>query len=328
MATTIQPDTVTAAMKQHLDSGGRDVMLVKERAVGDPVSYSGDFPFWNVDLYGVAVPDATDPAAEPRVVCELKQARLKLSRRRAAMPYTWRRIDAEELHFVHRGGATFVTECGQIDAPPGRFVFINRGIGYRVLPKDDDFMSLIFESRVRFDLDEDVGKVDIPILRPTLPVTAEAPAGTTQWEERLRTESWSLNVVHRHDPVRSLQLGEGPAPVFALDVETVPAHSPTAPRPGLPFVIFRGPDFHLEVVMPRTPMPFFHRNVRANETQFVHFGTGDRESLIGHIDAPLGSLVNYPKGVEHRTGDRKGSCIGLIWETSGDVALGEGIRPR
>ena len=75
-------------------------------------------------------------------------------------------------------------------------------------------------------------------------------------------------------------------------------------------------------------MKFLHRNVRANETQFVHFGSGDRESALGHVTAPMGMLNNYPKGIEHRIGERSGSCIGLIWETLGDVEINPDIANR
>ncbi len=117
-------------------------------------------------------------------------------------------------------------------------------------------------------------------------------------------------------------------PVFALDVETVPAHEPDGDRRGQPFIIFRGAGFHLEVVMPTSAMPFYHRNVRANETQFVHHGSGDRFSALGYVEAPKGTLNNYPKGIDHRVGERSGPCIGLIWETQGDVTLAPGITPR
>lgn len=328
MASDLKRDHMPGGVAQRLDSGGRGAMFVKETTSVDPISYSGDCPFWSADLYGVAVPDATDPAAEPATVCEFRAARLKISRRTAPMPYTFRRVDADELHFVHKGHATYLTEAGALDVPAGRFVFITRGVGYRILPGADEFMSVIFESDEQLRLAENVERQGIPVIPPSLPMTVDDVDGRTEWEERLKTASWSLSVVRSYDPVLTTEVRMDELPVFALDVETVPAHETDGDRRGQPFIIFRGPDFHLEVVMPTSAMPFYHRNVRANETQFVHHGSGDRFSTLGYVHAPVGSLNNYPKGIDHRVGERSGPCIGLIWEMEGDVMLAPGVATK
>ena len=326
MATRIQPDTATSDMKQHLDTGGRGALVVKPTPMADPVSYSGDCPFWTVDLCAAPAPDEADAAALPVVVCEFERARLKVSRRNAAMPYSWRHIDADEIHFIHRGSARILTEFGEIDAPAGRFVFITRGVGYRVEPTSDDFMSLIFESDEVVSLEEDVNTSEIPIVHPRLPDNAEQPEDG-KWEERLHTASWSLSVIRDVDPLRTLDTARDGHPVFAFDIGNIPAHTPDAPLGIRPFIIFRGPKFHLEVAMPKTPMPFFHRNVRANETVFAHYGRGDRESMLGKVSTPTGSLSNYPRGIDHRVGDRGGESICLIWETGGDVTVDPSLLP-
>lgn len=321
MATKMRSDNMPDGVPQRLDSGGRTAMFVKGTPTLDPIRYSGNCPFWRVDLYSVAVTDETDPRAEPLTVCEFEDARLRISRRREAMPFTLRRIDADELHFVHKGRATFLTEAGCVEAPAGHFVFITRGVGYRIIPETDDYMSLIFESDDLMDLSENVEKVGIPLIRPEMPMSVPAVAGQTEWEEVMRTDSWSLSAIRPYDPVISTEVRQDTLPVFALDVECIPAHEPDGPGRGLPFVLLRGARFHLEVVMPTSAMPFYHRNVRANETQFVHHGSGDRFSSLGYVAAPEGTLNNYPRGIEHRVGERSGPCIGLIWETQGDVTL-------
>jgi homogentisate 1,2-dioxygenase len=325
MASEPKRDNMPGGVAQRLDSGGRGAMFVKETTSLDPISYSGDCPFWTTDLYAVAAPDASDPAAEPVTVCEFTGARLKISRRTAAMPYTLRRVDADELHFVHKGHATFLTEAGTLDVPAGRFVFITRGVGYRIVPDSGEFMSLIFESDQQLHLTENAERHGIPLVPPSLPMALDDAGGRTEWEERLKTASWSLSVVRPYDPVLTTEVRMDELPVFALDVATVPAHEPDGDRRGQPFVIFDGTGFHLEVVMPTSAMPFYHRNVRANETQFVHHGSGDRYSTLGYVEAPEGTLNNYPKGIDHRIGERSGPGIGLIWETEGDVTLAPGI---
>jgi homogentisate 1,2-dioxygenase len=55
--------------------------------------------------------------------------RFLMSRRTAPTPFTLRRIDADEIHFIHRGRGRLLTETGAIEAPAGRVILIARGIG-------------------------------------------------------------------------------------------------------------------------------------------------------------------------------------------------------
>lgn len=327
MATELKRPPVTAAMKQHLDTGARGALIVKDAALGARLAHTGDCPFWTTDLYAAPVGDERDPAGEPTVVVEFDHSRLKVSRRRAPMPYTWRHIDADELHFVHRGHAKVITEFGTFDAPAGRFIYITRGIGYRVVPLTGDFMSVIFESEQHINVEPDVHTARIPLIAPEFPHRIDG-GGATEWEERMRTSSWGISVMRPNDPLVSVEIGNDEQPVFALDIDTIPAHQPSSPKGVLPFIVFRGASFHLEIAMPKTPMPFFHRNVRANETVFAHFGSADRESLLGNVSTPVGSMTNYPKGIDHRVGERGGASICLIWETLGDVRLAPGLAPN
>ena len=321
MATKFQRDTMSANIMQHLDSGGRQAMMMKETPSSAAVSVSGNCPFWSVDLGAVPVPDEQDAGAEPTVVCEFKRGRLALSRRSKSMPYTSRHIDADELIFIHRGRAKILTEFGQLDAPTGRFIFVTRGAGYRVLPETDDYIALVYSSEEHVILAPDVEASSLPIKYPDLNYTATEQNATNRWEERLRTESWSLTAVRDFDPVRTRQVMKSDHPVFAIDLDDIPAHSPTAPHPGMPFIMIKGPYFHLEVAKRSDPLPFYHRNVRANETQFVHVGRGDRDTDLGFRSAGVGTLNNYPKGIEHSVANRPSPCVNLIWETSGDVVL-------
>lgn len=321
MATKFKRETMSDNIMQHLDSGTRQAMMLKETPSAAAISVSGNCPFWSLDLYGVPVPDQHDAGGEPIVICEFKRGRLSLSRRTKPMSYTARHIDADELLIVHRGRATILTEFGQLDAPTGSFVFLTRGTGYRVIPETDNYMALIYASEEIMELGPDVAALPLPLTYPSLNYTVQESEETTQWEERLKTEFWSLTAIRDFDPVRTRQVMKSDQPVFVMDLEAIPAHSPTAPHPGLPFVIVKGPYFHLEVAKRSDPLPFYHRNVRANETQFVHVGTGDRDTDLGFRSAPLGTLNNYPKGIEHSVANRPAPCVNLIWETAGDVAL-------
>lgn len=319
--TKFQRDTASANIMQHLDSGARQAMMMKEVPSSAAISSTGNCPFWSLNLEEIPLPDERDPAGEPTVVCEFQRGRLAVSRRKKAMTYTSRHIDADEFIFIHRGKATMLTEFGQLDAPTGRFIFVTRGAGYRMLPQTDDFMALIYSSEELVQLAPDVDACKLPITYPDLSYSAAEANDTGRWEERLRTQSWSLTAIRDFDPVRTRQVMKNDQPIFAMNLDDVPAHSPTAPHPGMPFIIIKGPYFHLEVAKRSDPLPFYHRNVRANETQFVHVGRGDRDTDLGFRSAGVGTLNNYPKGIEHSVANRPAPCVNLIWETAGDVNI-------
>ncbi len=328
MATPRKRETLSDQILQQVDSPDRSLMLIKDTPSSTPLSFTGDVPFWSVDLRELATPDRTDPAAEPLLLATLERMRFVMSRRTAPMPFTRRRIDADEIHFIHRGCGRLLTETGEIEAPAGRFILIARGISYRVLPETDDFIDLILESEAPLAFNEQCAVADLPFIKPSLPIASEDGIDRRTWDERLVSANWTANAVRDYDPVRSAKIVGENKMVMAVDVGDIPASSPTSPMPGLPFGLVTSPVLSLEVSKRTDPLPFYHRNNRRNEFEFVHQGGGDQDTELGYVLAPPGTLYNLPKGIEHSPMNRTAPLACLIMETDGDVFVNPDILAR
>ena len=314
-------ETLSNQILEQIDSGPRTVMVIKDVPLSQPLSYRGDVPFWKIDLPNAHAPDETDPAAEPVLVAEFKDMRLKLSKRTAPMPYTRRHIDADEIFFIHRGKARILTEVGEMEAPTGRFVFIGKGVAYRIVPETDDFMALIVESEEPVEMSELCSIAELEFLQPVFPLSKADSDGQTEWEERMTTSTWSVNVIRDYDPILTTQIVGDAKPIFAIDAEIVPVHNPQAPSPGLPFDLFQASTFAFALSKRASSMPFYHRNTRRNEVFFVHVGDCDQDTDLGYISAPCGTIACMPKGIEHSPTNRKPPIVNLLFEADGEVTV-------
>ena len=328
MATTFKRDTMSNDILQHFDNGSRNAMILKATPSATAISYTGDVPFWQINLYDLEPTDQKDPSGEPLLLCEMEKSRIKLSKLAAPQAYTLRNMGSDQVHFVHRGEALLVTEVGEIEMPVGRFVFITRGVGYRIIPKTDDYLSLIFESeeyvkpnQVNFDA------IELEFIYPTFPYIAYESNEETEWEERLVAPTWTATAQRSFDPVLTKKIvGDNNLPVYAFDADDVPAHSARVPNPGRPFVMFINDLFHWEYAKRSDPLPMYHRNIRANEIQFVHVGSGDRDTELGFREAPIGTFNNYPAGIEHSVANRTPPCECMIWECRGAVSVNPDLK--
>jgi len=291
-------------------------------------SWSGDVPFWRTDLQAVAAPDAVDSAAEPLLLVECEGWRLKMTQRHMASPYAWRHVDVDEAFFVHQGNALIQTELGQCEAPAGRFVMIGRGIAYRVVPTTDDFLALIIETDQPLRLHESVQAGEVPLRPPTFPCVLPEPEGQDTWDERIVTRHWSACVQRPYDPLRVKKIVGKARLVYAVDVADIPAHSPTAPLPGLPFELFDCPTMELQISKRADPLPFYDRNVNRSEVEFCHQGNADQDTELGYVEAGPGIFYNLPSGIEHAPANRRAPLVNLIWESDGRVAVNQAILPR
>jgi mannose-6-phosphate isomerase-like protein (cupin superfamily) len=303
---------------QKIDSGDRVGMVIKKEAWSGVRSFSGSVPFWHLDTLRFSTADAVDPAAEPRPVVELERMRLKISRRRAPMPYTYRSTTRDEVHFVHTGRARFLTELGEIEGVPGRFVFIGRGVSYRVVPHGEDFFDLILESEEPIEASEHWATCQLSVVQPRFPFDAGATNGP--WVERILGEDWSATVERDYDPVASMEVVGDHDLVFAIDIKDIPAEVPGTHRP---FRLFTHPllDWDISKQGAGEGPPFHHRNNVRNEIHFVHHGDADQVTELGYIDAPAGTLFCMPFGVEHTFGQRDTPPATLLMETRGKVRL-------
>ena len=96
---------------------------------------------------------------------------------------------------------------------------------------------------------------------------------------------------------------------------------PAAENSGYPFALFESPVMGWDISKRTVALPFYHRNNRRNELEFVHLGVGDQDTDLGYLSAPAGTLYNLPRGVEHSPCNRIDPQVCLIWETDSEVRI-------
>ena len=308
---------------EKIDCGDRIAMDVKDKRFFGAESYSGDIPYWRLVVNDVVAADFADPEAEPTVVATLDRMRFKVSKRRAPMPYTWRSTTRDELHFIHRGRARFLTELGEVEAKPGRFIYVARGVRYRVVPEDGALFDFILESEVELRPSEHWKTVDLKVNRPRFPLPQDAAANGT-WEERICGLDWSARVKRGYDPLRVKEVVGAHELVYAVDIGDIPNDIPGTHRP---LRLYTNDILDLDISKQGEGEgpPFYHRNNVRNEIHFVHAGDADQVTELGYIEAPAGTLYCMPYGIEHSFGRRKTSPQTLLFETKGAVRLEKGL---
>jgi mannose-6-phosphate isomerase-like protein (cupin superfamily) len=258
-------------------------------------------------------------------VATLDRMRFKLSQRRAPMPYTWRSTARDELHFVHRGRARFLTELGEIEAKPGRFVYVARGVRYRVVPEGGALFDFILESEVELRPSEHWRTVDLKVTRPRFPLADEPGGPNGAWEERLFGYDWSARVKRGYDPLRIKEVVGPHELVYAVDIGDIPNDIPGTHRP-LRLYTNEVLDLDISKQGEGEGPPFYHRNNVRNEIHFVHSGDADQVTELGYIEAPAGTLYCMPYGIEHSFGRRAVAPNTLLFETVGSIRLKDGIE--
>jgi homogentisate 1,2-dioxygenase len=309
---------------EKIDCGDRIAMDVKDKGDFGALSYTGDIPFWRLDLNAISTPDATDAAAEPAVIAELDGMRFKLSKRAAPMPYTWRSTAHEELHFVQRGGGRFLTELGEIEVRPGRFVHIARGVRYRIVPEGGALFDFILESEIALRPSEHWQTVDLKVTRPRFPLAPQPAAPGGVWEERIAGLDWSAGVKRSYDPLRVKEVVGAHELVYAVDMADIPNDVPRTHRP---LRLFTNDMLDLDISKQGEGEgpPFYHRNNVRNEIHFVHSGNADQATELGYIEGPPGTLYCMPYGIEHSFGRREVTPQTLLFETRGAIRLKGGL---
>ncbi len=86
--------------------------------------------------------ERTDPhrqwtilSGAPLLMFSNADCRISLSMRNAPAPFYVRNVDGDELHFVHQGTGTFVTEFGSLAYRPGDYVYLPKATTYRSGPR-------------------------------------------------------------------------------------------------------------------------------------------------------------------------------------------------
>jgi homogentisate 1,2-dioxygenase len=294
---------------EMIDNELERLEIVKEVPSQGVVSYSGNVPFFHVSLLDIPTPDQKDPAGEALLLADLEKMRFKMTKLGAAMPYTRRGIDADEVWFIHRGSAKLFTELGSLDIKAGLIVFIARGVGYRVIPEGQDFMALILESEETIRRTPLWERLVLAPTYPDFPMSLPSADGQLTWEERLVTKSWTANIVRSYDPLKTKALKTRTDLVYAINVKEAPLE------------LLRSPVLAYNISQRIDPLRSYHRNTKQNELYFVHLGVGGHDTDLGYVKGVVGSFYNLPRGIQHTVVDRQKPSIVLLLETSGEVKV-------
>ncbi|MDQ8757430.1 hypothetical protein RCO27_14460 [Sphingosinicella sp. LHD-64] len=249
--------------------------------------------------------DMSDPDALPTpiLMCRTHEVTISVSRRREPMAFTLRNVEADELHFMQRGGARFDTEFGSIEGGEGDFVCIPRSCAYRMTPLSGELVDVILESAgaYRFDTPAPFGMINFGMdlrraaISPMPPQMEPSAAGHHVLV--LKALDGLTRFVKPVDPLPAIVRVGGETPVWALNIAAVqpvsygglggpPAQFLTTPRAETLLYTLSSRQSKLR--------PPVHHN--ADYDEFILFFRGP--GSYGELDQP-GSLSHVPKGVTH-----------------------------
>ena len=250
-------------------------------------------------LGNVECADATDASALPTVFANSSaDVTMSVSRRTEPMPYVFRNVECDELHFVQEGELEYVTDWGTLTVGPGDFIQLGRTVSYRVNPLSEPTLWVIIET-------PEVVGLDTPALFAMVnaaldlkrPVAAQPPAEDGETEIWLKSFDGVTKVVAPHDPLTLLAVVDGTPPVWQLNLRKIhPVAYPTAGGPPAPFATTPSTDLMAFTLSSRPPhgRPPQHHNADFDELLFFFEGPG----AFGNITEP-GTLALIPKGVTH-----------------------------
>ena len=269
------------------------------------ISVEGPHAPRRLELSQLTTADQSDPNALPTQILGSRQGvRYSLSRRSTAMPFTFKNVEADELHFIQQGGARFETEFGVLEAGSSDFVCIPRGSAYRITPAGDDLIELIIESpgALKFDTPAPFGMIDFgrDVRRPAIAPPGGSPASPAQDGHHvllLKAEDGVTRFTKPVDPLEAMVQVGGEAPVWALNLSAI--HQ-------LSYGGLGGPPSQF-LSSPESVLLVFGLNARAAKLRPPVHHNSDYDELILYVGGPgaygacdvPGTLTLVPKGVTH-----------------------------
>jgi len=277
----------------------------------DPTAFRAQGPMGGVDVLttGLVPTDHDDPAGVPLLMFSNADCRISLSRRRAAHPFYVRNIDSDELHFVHQGTGTFVTEFGPLAYRPGDYVYLPKATTYRVVP-DGDSCLLVVEATDEFRVPEagvlgrhfpfDSGVITVP--------EAEAVEGDgrDEYEVRLYHSGGHTSLFYAYDPC-DVEGWRGDNFPFTFNIEDYHVlGSESVHLPPTAHLFLQATGVYIMNFLPRPAesvpgterFPWYHRNADLDEIAFYHGG-----NVFGK-PMPPGLVSHAPQGVHHGAPER------------------------
>ena len=283
---------------------GPVAMIYREHGPNEIVRVEGSLhPRLVADTTRAEPSDRFDPRGVPEVMLANADVSVAVSRRTAAMPWSYRDLDGDLLYFVHRGTGMFATEFGRLVYEPGDYVLIPKGITFRVMPDPGDSHMLVVESPMPLALTEhkQTGRhmpVDTTVLGlPELCDYGFPPAA--EHELRVKHGGEHSSIFYRNNPLVSVGW-KGDLFPFKLNIrDIIPISSDRIHIAPAAWCTFDGTGFAVITFVPQIAvadlnaeeLPSYHRNVDNDESVFVHHDEGSAR-------AP-GTLSHVPQGILH-----------------------------
>lgn len=243
-------------------------------------------------------PDEADPEALPVVFATAASGlRLSLSRRAAAMPFVYRNVEADEVHFIQSGEIEFRTDFGVIVGAPGDFVYLPRCVAYCAIPRATLVLDLIAESpgALKFDTPAPIGMIQFG--QHLVHATPDASFRNDAPKTLLLRSHDDITIFEKgYDPLAVVRQTPGPSPVWKLNLAHI---NPVVYWP------HGGPPSHF-LASPGNELLFYTLSARPGGRPPVHVNA-DYDEIIhyfrgpdpwGGIDEP-GTWTCVPKGVPH-----------------------------
>ncbi len=283
---------------------GPVAMVYREHGPNEVLRVEGSLhPRRVADTIRVEPSDMTDPRGMPEVMLSNPDVSVAISRRAAAMPFSYRNTDGDLLYFVHKGTGQFATEFGRLVYEPGDYVLIPKGITFSVMPDSGDSHMLVIESQSPLSLAEhrQVGR-HMPV-DPTVLVLPElCDYGFPQreeWELRVKHGGEHSSIFYRHHPLVSVGW-KGDLFPYKLNIrDIIPISSDRIHLAPSSWCTFEALGFVVIAFVPQMAvsdlnaeeLPSYHRNVDNDESVFVHQDdSGSRKPAM---------LSHTPQGILH-----------------------------
>jgi homogentisate 1,2-dioxygenase len=283
---------------------GPVAMIYREHGPNEIVRVEGPiYPRRVADTARAEPADQHDPRGIPEVMLSNADVSIAVSRRMAAMPYAYRDLDGDLLHFVHKGTGAFATEFGRLAYEPGDYVLIPKGITFSLIPDPGDQLMLVVEAPAPLALTEhkQTGRhmpVDPTIL--SLPELCDYgfPA-RDEYELRVKLGGAQGSIFYRNNPLVSVGW-KGDLFPYKLNIrDIIPISSDRIHVPPSAWCTFETRGAIVVTFVPQVAvtdlnseeLPSYHRNVDNDESVFVHADEGGGRTI--------GMLSHVPQGILH-----------------------------
>ena len=267
--------------------------LYKTRNPGEPIRWDKRLGPCAIDPAQTRPSDLERADGLPLPLLTSGDVTVSVSRRRERMPFCWRNVDADELYFIHRGACRFETEFGWIEADPGDMVYLPRNVVYRAIPRSENTVHLILETRSMLEPadryhrehGETSAGLDMSLIVVPEPGETSGP-GQSEYEVRLKADGEIYSVFFDYDPVGVTAGWVGDPIVFKLSGWDVPCATLPSTPPTAAVFVTDGGDCVVTVHTPSRPSngrgggPPAHTN-DYDELWFQHTSAGEQTGRIG-----------------------------------------------